>query len=483
MKVLVSILMLCLLATCVAWGEDVEAPRLCQSCGMDRTAFSKSRMVIVYDDGTRDGVCSLHCAVEQMKKNTNKVVASLLVADYGTNELIDARGAVWVVGGNQAGGMNIPAKWAFSGQEGAQGFVNEHGGKILPYDEVMKTAALENEGDAGQPHGHMGHDMGHMGHDMHMDPGSQMTFNPGFGDDIYHTHPEGMWMVNYKFMHVGMNGLRDGVTDVPVSKVSPVGSSPYGYMMTPTSMSMDMQMLMVMYGLTDKLTLMGMANYTAMSMDMLMNMGMGNVPEAPMRTSGFGDTELRGIYAINKQFVGSLGVSIPTGDTSQVIEMMGRKFRAPYDMQLGSGTFDLKPALTYSALSDDALWNWGGQAMYTYHVDHNSDGYSLGDGIKLTTWLQRALGPASGWLRLAFSDTAHISGSDPHIAKILDGAPMPDADPKNYGGKRLDGLIGASLTKGPFSFGLEAGIPLYQNLNGLQLKTDWSLNLGIQAMF
>ena len=89
----------------------------------------------------------------------------------------------------------------------------------------------------------------------HMGRGSQMLFNPAFGDDIYHAHPAGMWMVNYKFMHMAMDGLRDGTRNVPVDKVSPVGSKPYGYMMTPTNMTMDMQMLMVMYGLTDRLTL------------------------------------------------------------------------------------------------------------------------------------------------------------------------------------------------------------------------------------
>jgi hypothetical protein len=36
---------------------------------------------------------------------------------------------------------------------------------------------------------------------------------------------------------------------------------------------------------------------------------------------------------------------------------------------------------------------------------------------------------------------------------------------------------------GPVSIGVEGGIPLYQNLNGLQLKNDWYLTAGIQVMF
>ena len=154
-------------------------------------------------------------------------------------------------------------------------------------------------------------------------------------------------------------------------------------------------------------------------------------------------------------------------------------------MQLGSGTYDLKPALTYSALSDNALWNWGAQAMYTYHIRGGND-YNLGDSVRLTTWLQRAFGRAASWLRLAYSDTAKISGRDSEIQKLLTGtkkAPTPDADPDNYGGQELDALIGASFTKGPFSFGAEFGLPVYQNVNGLQLKTEWMVNIGIQAMF
>ncbi|HEX9023069.1 MAG TPA: hypothetical protein VF799_04430, partial [Geobacteraceae bacterium] len=105
------------------------------------------------------------------------------------------------------------------------------------------------------------------------------------------------------------------------------------------------------------------------------------------------------------------------------------------------------------------------------------------DNVKAMTWIQRALGPAAGWLRLAYNYTGQITGRDPQIERLLALAPTPDANTFNYGGHRVDGLIGASFAKGPFSFGAEGGIPLYQNLNGLQLKNEWYLTVGIQAMF
>lgn len=475
-------LVLSLMLNCTAAraADTIENPKACRQCGMDRTMFAHSRMVIDYADGTAVGVCSLNCAATDIKKNRDKQVKSLKVADFNTKELMDAKSAVWVIGGDKKGVMTSLPKWAFADDGAAQKFVREHGGEVTAFDRAMQAANAEVS-ESKRQESQMGHDMS-----SHMGPGSQMTFNPAFSDDIYHVHPAGMWMASYKFMHVNMNGLQEGTRDVPVSQVSPQGSKPYGFMMTPTGMTMDMQMLMLMYGITDRFTVMAMANYQTMTMDMLMNMGMGNVPEAPMRTSGFGDTELRGIYKINDYLVGSLGLSLPTGDTRQQIEMMNRKFRAPYDMQLGSGTFDLKPALTYNALSDDALWNWGGQVMYSYHPGNNDDGYSLGNNLKLTSWLQRAFGPASAWLRLTFNDTGRIHGRDAEIAKMLDpvsGASMPDADPANYGGQRLDGHIGVSYAKGPFSLGVEGGIPLFQDVNGLQLANDWYLTTGFQVMF
>ena len=320
-----------------------------------------------------------------------------------------------------------------------------------------------------------------------------MLFNPAFGDDIYHNHPAGMWMFNYKYMHMGMDGLRDGTSDVATGSVGNGRGLPYdNYMMIPTSMTMDMHMLMAMYGINDKLTVMGMASYVDTEMNMLMDMGRRKDPntrktDVPMETSGLGDLELRGIYKFNANLNTSLGLSLPTGKIDEDYVTMKTTWRAPYDMQLGSGTFDLKPALTTSFLSDDALWNWGGQAMATIHLGTNDNGYSLGDSLKLNTWLQRALGPAVIWMRASYSTTASIDRYDPAIQRSLDGAmmspSMPGANPDNYGGQTIDAFIGISVAVGSCSIGIEGGIPLYQNLNGLQMKSDWLLTAGIQYMF
>ncbi len=463
-----------------AYYDDVKGIPTCTSCGMSREAYSSSRMLIEYEDGTVTGACSIRCATLDLGLNPGKKPKAVRVADYNSKELIDAKNAAWVIGGTKEGVMTRQAKWAFGDNAAAEAFIAESGGALASYDQALKTAREELGSESGRNH-EQHHHAGH-----HMGPGALMTFTPAFGDMIYHLHPAGTWMVNFRFMRMDMNGLRDGTTNVPMEKVSPVGSSPYGFMMTPTEMTMDMYMLMVMYGVTERLTISAMGSYQYNKMDMLMNMGMGNVAQPPMRTDGLGDTEVAASYGIVKNLVGTLAVSIPTGGIDHKTMMMGMDFRAPYDMQTGSGTIDLKPSLTYNALSGDSAWNWGAQGTYVWRTGKNRNDYSLGNVFKATGWLQRAFGPAVSWLRLAYGDTGRIKGSDPEIDKILDpvmGAPTPDAVPGNYGGQRLDAFLGASIGYGPVSLGVEVGVPLYQNLNGLQLKTDWFITAGVQAMF
>ncbi|MBJ6724346.1 nitrous oxide reductase accessory protein NosL [Geomesophilobacter sediminis] len=475
MKIYSLVIMLCLLLAGLPAGaaDGVESPRECAQCGMDRGSFARGRVLVTYSDGTTSGFCSLHCAAESEKHHPEKTVTSFKVADYVSSALIDAKSATWVVGGNQRGAMTAVPKWAFASEDEARKFIAVNGGKTASFDEALKAAESELEPECCRKSRH-----------AHHGPGGQLLFNPAFGDDIYHTHPAGSAMVNYRYSHTEMSGLRAGTSKVPIGDAVPT-TSRYGYMMASTRMSMDMHMVMAMYGITDRLTLMGMTAFLDNSMEMVMDMGMGmgRTREPTMRTSGLGDTELRGVYKLSDALVGSLGVSFPTGNITQQFQTMGNTFRAPYDMQLGSGTYDLKPALTYNAVSDDGAWNLGGQASYTFHPGKNEAGYSLGDSVKATGWLQRAFGPVSSWLRLSFNSSGRIHGEDGEIRKSLQMAPSPDADPANYGGERLDGLVGVSYAIGPVSIGVEGGIPLYQRVNGLQLETDWLLTAGAQLMF
>ena len=116
---------------------------------------------------------------------------------------------------------------------------------------------------------------------------------------------------------------------------------------------------MLMYGVTDNLTIMAMMNYKATNMNMLMDMG--NFPgttqlhdvlnyTSPMATSGVSDTEVDAmVQALRRPAWISWHAWIKPTDRQHHADYYddAHTFCVPHDMQLGSGTVDLKPALTY----------------------------------------------------------------------------------------------------------------------------------------
>lgn len=134
------VLTLLLMAGATAYAqEDISEHRNCAHCGMDRKAYGYSRMLIVYDDGSKVGVCSLHCAVVELAASGHKI-KSLLVADRDTRSLTEAETAVWVMGGKKRGVMTQRPKWAFSAKTAAQAFVDSNGGTIVSWADVLAAA-------------------------------------------------------------------------------------------------------------------------------------------------------------------------------------------------------------------------------------------------------------------------------------------------------------------------------------------------------
>ena len=123
--------------------DDIREHRSCSQCGMDRKAYGFSRMLIIYRDGGKSGVCSLHCAVNETGSNKGREIASLLVADRNSRELINAEKAFWVMGGKKRGVMTPLAKWAFAREQDAQEFVKNYGGELATFDNAMKSAREE----------------------------------------------------------------------------------------------------------------------------------------------------------------------------------------------------------------------------------------------------------------------------------------------------------------------------------------------------
>lgn len=120
--------------------QDIARHPSCPFCGMDREKFKHSRMVIVFEDGTESGTCSIHCAALELAINIDKSPSGIWVGDYETGELIDTEAAFWVIGGGKPGVMTRRAKWAFKEKDGAERFINSHGGREATIDEAFKAS-------------------------------------------------------------------------------------------------------------------------------------------------------------------------------------------------------------------------------------------------------------------------------------------------------------------------------------------------------
>ncbi len=120
--------------------EDIQRHPSCPYCGMDREKFSHSRMLILYEDGSEVGTCSLHCVGVELALKIDQTPKALMVGDYNSRKLIDAEKAYWVLGGSKPGVMTSRAKWAFERKEEAERFIQENGGELVSFDEAMRAS-------------------------------------------------------------------------------------------------------------------------------------------------------------------------------------------------------------------------------------------------------------------------------------------------------------------------------------------------------
>ncbi len=292
-----------------------------------------------------------------------------------------------------------------------------------------------------------------------------------------HRHAQGEVMLSYRFMRMDMNGNRDGSSRRSATDVR------RDFPVAPVDMDMEMHMFGGMWAPTDRVTLMAMVPFVRLDMKHITRTGRRFVT----RSKGLGDIRLSaliGLYDDETHHVHlNAGLSLPTGTTTAKDDTPAGRQRLPYPMQIGSGTWDLLPGITYSGRRE--AWSWGSQVRATIRTDRNRHGYRRGHDWGVTGWLARDFGSwLSGSLRLDYADTQNFSGDDDEFMPAV----VPTADPNRRAGRVLSGLLGLNVVvpKGPLAghrLGLEVGIPLVQHLDGPQLERDWTATLGWQYAF
>lgn len=315
---------------------------------------------------------------------------------------------------------------------------------------------------------------------------------------LEHTHNAGEWMFSYRFMRMDMNGNQIGHRSVSpdeiVTTVENIFGPPPTLRVVPTEMTTEMQMFGAMYAPNDRWTLMLMLNHLNKEMDHVTYMGMAGTAVLggfTTKSTGWGDTTVAGMLRLrdepDEKWHLNIGISLPTGDIEEkdnILTPMGMTptVRLPYPMQLGSGTYDLKPGITYNGRADKLTW--GAQYTGIFRMGENDEDYTLGDIQTLTAWTAYSPKPALSFsARLEYRDVDRIDGQDPAIA-----LPVQTANPDFQGGESLLAYIGVNYAAQSDNWrghriALEYGGPLSQNLNGPQMKMDDMLTVGWQYSF
>jgi len=339
------------------------------------------------------------------------------------------------------------------------------------------------------------------------DPGLTVSGEPGairadshapIGVMGEHMHKAGEWMLSYRFMRMDMEGNRIGTDDVSPEEIVTTIPNPHAgpptLRVVPLSMTTDMHMFGAMFAPTDWLTLMGMGSYLRKEMDHVTFQGMTGTTrrgEFTTKSSGVGDTRLVGMIGVYDDATHHVhlnaGISLPTGsidETDDVLAPTGMRpvLTLPYPMQLGSGTYDALPGVTYTGKHN--RFGWGAQYAGTIRLGENDANYSLGDQHEVTAWGSYLWTDAlSTSVRLKGRTIGQIDGMDARIT-----APVQTADPNFQGGERIDLSFGINLA-GQSGFlrghriAFEIGTPIHQDLNGPQLETDVFFLVGWQFAF
>lgn len=293
---------------------------------------------------------------------------------------------------------------------------------------------------------------------------------------IAHTHNKGEWMLSYRPMFMQMDGVSG--SGIPFNEQGLLRD----YAATPESMRMNMHMLMVMGGLSDKLTVMAMFHYQSANMVMRMQMGKSQHRHS-MSSNGVGDTKLYAIYKLwqhhTMSLISGLGLSIPTGainNKGETSAMMYPGLRLPYSMQNGSGTLDLLPSITF--LHQTGNYAFSAQLNGVVRGNKNVIGYRYGNAIECNAWLGKSFFETfSATIRLNALFAASMQGADKQVLPDLE----PAASNANYGGSVLTAFLGSSFipASGWFNrhrFGIEFGLPIAERYKGIQMHTSWLLN-------
>ena len=246
----------------------------------------------------------------------------------------------------------------------------------------------------------------------------------------------------------------------------------------------------IMYAPVNNVVIRAMHSYRLNSMTMQNRMNPSTVTTST--TEGFGDLFIGAGYTfldwhkhpVQHSLHADLLIGLPTGSIDEKNDSTGKN--QAYMLQLGSGSYELRPSVAYNGSTKHVTW--GAQVISVIRLNENANEYKLGNEYEANIWSSfRFIDWLSFSLRLNATLQDNITGADPNQASTT---MMPGADPESSGYKQIMALAGLNFYLPHMGnvmsrIGVEGGVPIYQFRNGTQraLSYTWTAGLRVMASF
>ena len=219
-----------------------------------------------------------------------------------------------------------------------------------------------------------------------------------------------------------------------------------------------------------------------------------NVIETLGDASGVGDVTLLGQYRFLKdagsgfEMAALFGVKLPTGKTSETANE-GERFEAEF--QPGSGSWDGQFGLAVTMRSGP--WSFDTSSLYHF-ITEGTQNTDLGDRLLYGVALSyRVMGGPAAEEHVYADGAVHVhqpASTALNVDLVLelngewhDNQRSGTEIDGNSGGHTLYVSPGVRLSAGDWSGFASVGIPVVENMNGLQPDPDWKLVTGVAFSF
>jgi len=341
---------------------------------------------------------------------------------------------------------------------------------------------------------HSNHQMHQMHEEGHHSMMTELPNPSGLMGNLMN-HAGYMFSIKNSYMSMKGNILNgDDISDSDILRMpNPLGRMPKNLSVIPQKMKMQMTMIEGMYAPSKDLTFMLMGTYVHKDMDLNTHSAMMKrdlIGAFSSSASGLSDITFSTLFKLSESEQSKLFAEIayqqPIGSNSKsavVLTPMGKRMQMtmPYGMQLGDKASRLIFGFT-NIININSSLRWGNQFKRKTVLNH--DAWHFGDQTEINSWFKLVIkDDVSVSARLKFLHEDMIKGSNAHIS-----APVQTANPNNYGGSQLFLGLGGNYKFTIFSskhhiLGFECLLPVSQEKNNLQMKTDYQLVFSYQRHF